>query len=116
VSAAANCTSVKLAPFPTVLLSALEQSPFGTAGCHGAGSILPTGVVLERGELSACQEMLGHEKVQCSLVKKNTMCLNLGNRAGRMEEEEEDDVCCIFPFKVRLSHNVPRKKETGALK
>lgn len=51
-AAAAYCALAKLALFPTVLLSALEQSPFGNAGCHGAGSILPTGTALERGESS----------------------------------------------------------------
>lgn len=49
---AAYCALANFAPFPTVLLSALEQSPFGTAGCHGTRSILPTGAVLERGEWS----------------------------------------------------------------
>lgn len=94
-AAATNCTLVKLAPFPTVLLSALEHSPFGTAGCHGAGSILPTGAVLERGELSACQEMSGHEKVQSSLVNKNTECLHLESKVG---QDGGGVVCYVFPF------------------
>lgn len=46
---------VNLAQFPTVLQSLL---PFGNTGCHGAGSILPTG-------FGVCEEMSGHEKVRC---------------------------------------------------
>lgn len=38
-AAAAHCAHANLALLPTVLLSALKQSPFGTAGCHGTSSI-----------------------------------------------------------------------------
>lgn len=46
-AAAVAGRSAKLAPFHTVMLSALKQIPFGIAGCHGSHSILPTGTELE---------------------------------------------------------------------
>lgn len=70
VAAVAAAASVKLALFPTVILSALMQSPFGTAGCHGTRSILPTGTQLEHREWSVWQETSGHEKVQCNDLKR----------------------------------------------
>lgn len=69
-AAVAAAGSAKLALFPTVILSALMQSPFGTAGCHGTRSILPTGTQLEYREWSVWQETSGHEKVQCNDLKR----------------------------------------------
>lgn len=69
-AAVAAAGSAKLALFPTVILSALMQSPFGTAGCHGTRSILPTGTQLEHREWSVWQETSGHEKVQCDDFKR----------------------------------------------
>lgn len=96
VAAAAYCTLVKLASFLTVFLSALEQSPFGTAGYHGVGSILPTGTVLERRELSVWWEMLGHEKVQCTLLNQKHNESKFRKLGGAAWSQEEDDVCHIF--------------------
>lgn len=56
LSAAAAACAAKLALFPTVILSAPKQSPFGTAGCHGTRSILPTGTELEHIDCSVWQE------------------------------------------------------------
>lgn len=89
----------KLAPFPTVLLSALEQSPFGTAGCHGTCFILPTGTLLERGDSSVWRETSGHEKVQCSLLKLKHSESKFRIQGGAGGRQQEDDDVAFFHLK-----------------
>lgn len=98
-AAAVYCAPAKLAPFPTVLLSALEQSPSGTAGCHGSRSILPTGTVLERGESSCVTGDVGPwESSAQSFETKARRVLNLGNRVGLEGGRRKMMLAAFFPF------------------
>lgn len=98
------------------MCAALQRSPFGTSGCHGARSILPTGVPLLRRRVEECVTVFGGagyrrdgdvrpwESSAFSLLKVKTQLeLNLAPSAQmdgerRVGEEARHPVCRIFPL------------------